>query len=83
MLARFRLRVKGVGDVDSQIELEAQTDRELLLLVARQSNELCTQVKSQNGRIRSLEDWRNVMVGGLGLLSIMVALLGGWLLSKV
>ena len=69
--------------MDSQIELEAQTDRELLLLVARQSNELCTQVKSQNGRIRSLEDWRNWVTGGLALLTMLIMMFGAWLLGKV
>jgi hypothetical protein len=69
--------------VDTRIELEAKTDRELLMLAVERLNTVCAQVQLQNGRVRSLEDWRNVMVGGLTLLCLMVTLLGGWLLSKV
>ena len=69
--------------MDTRIELEAKTDRELLILVATQGNELCSQVRAQNGRIRSLEDWRNWLTGGMALLALLFVMLGGWLLSKV
>ncbi len=69
--------------MDTRIELEAKTDRELLILVATQGNELCSQVRAQNGRIRSLEDWRSYITGALALLGLAVVVIGGWLLGKV
>ncbi len=66
-----------------RIELEAKTDRELLILNVQTTNELCEHVKTQNGRIRRLEDWRNWMTGGMALLTLLFLLVGGWLLSKV
>ena len=69
--------------MDSRIDLEAKTDRELLILAVERLNVVCAQVQQQNGRIRKLEDWRNWMTGGMALLSLIVLLFGAWLLSKV
>lgn len=37
-------------------------------------NRIEIQVEKTNGRVRSLEKWRNTVVGGMGVL----ILLGGW-----
>lgn len=69
--------------MDSRIDLEAKSDRELLILAVERLNLVCAQVQQQNGRIRSLEDWRNWMTGGMALLVTLFLMVGGWLLGKV
>ena len=54
------------------IPLDNLSDRELLLLSVRGLNELCQKVDRQNSRINKLEDWRNMMIGGMGLLTVII-----------
>jgi hypothetical protein len=66
-----------------EFDLNAKTDRELLLLVAQRTNDLCGRVDAQNGRVRKLEDWRNYLAGAIAVLTFLVLLIGGWLLGRV
>ena len=54
------------------IPLENLSDRELLLLSVRGLNELCQKVDRQNSRLRKLEDWRNILMGRVGLLTFAI-----------
>ena len=63
----------------ADLELSAKTDRELLLLTAARVNELgssvtelCELLGRQNGRIGSLEAWRDRAVGVLAVLMIVI-----------
>lgn len=59
----------------TKITLDHLSDRELLVLTAQGVNETRAQLTKQNGRIRKLEDWRNVLAGGLGLLAVLTPIL--------
>lgn len=62
--------------MNPEIQLDHLTDRELLLLTANGVNEAKEQLKAQGGRLRALEDWRNIIVGGLTLLTAVVLAIG-------
>lgn len=59
-----------MSDDDNEIDLDGLSDRDILLLLART---LPKQVHGHGKRIRSLENWRNVLFGGG---SVAAAVLG-------
>ena len=61
----------------TKIELETMNDREVLVEIAQLVNQMVDQLKTLNGRTRSLEDWRNVIVGGLGVILFFLAIFAG------
>lgn len=62
-----------------RIELQAKSDRELLLLTVDGVNNINKRLDKMNGivnehdeRIRVLENWRNIVIGGLGVITAIV-----------
>ena len=64
-------------------DLMGMEQKELQVLTIQMVLELCGQVKSQNGRVRRLEDWRSYLTGAIAVLSFVVVLVGKELLGKV
>lgn len=60
----------GIDLTDDAIR--AMEDRALLELTARGVIAANSHLTSQNGRIKSLEDWRNVLAGGLCVVTFLV-----------
>lgn len=61
----------------TKIEFEKKNDREILVEVALLMNQMVDQFKLLNGRTRSLEDWRNIIVGGLSVILFFLAIFVG------
>ncbi len=55
----------------TEIDLANKTDREILVLLVQCVNGVNERLDTQNGRVRKLEDWRNGIVGALGILSLL------------
>lgn len=58
--------------MSDEIDLDGLSDREILILLART---LPKEVHSQGRRIRSLENWRNVLFGGGSVAGAVLAAL--------
>ena len=60
---------------DDWIDLDPQllSDRELLLLTVKGVNLSYKKICEQDTRIRKLEDWRNVLFGGLALVMVLLS----------
>lgn len=56
-------------------QLEAKSERELLIMVIDRLNTVCLDVKTQNERIRKLEDWRTYLAGGMTVIAFLVPFL--------
>lgn len=76
--------------LNNPIQLEHLSDRELLVLAVQAINqlklelaEMATDLKVQNGRIRSLESWRNVLTGGMAVLMFLLSTFGVFVLSRI
>ena len=67
----------------ADIELENLTDRELLIRVVDGVNALNDKVSVINNRVRSLEDWRNVILGAVGIVGFAVAIIVPFALKLV
>ena len=67
----------------ADIELENLTDRELLIRVVDGVNALNDKVSVINNRVRSLEDWRNVILGAVGIVGFAVAIIVPFVLKLV
>ncbi len=59
-------------------EIEAKTDRDILITIATGQHylredieEVKVDVKKQNGRLRSLEDWKTKILGGGAVLVLI------------
>lgn len=70
------------------LPIEELSDRELLILTAQRVNEICrhveiqdARIEMQNVRVRMLEDWRNLMVGAMGVITIVVPVATAWIVS--
>lgn len=62
----------------SQIDLTDKTERDILMLLVERVNGINERLDKLNGiiaahetRLRGLEDWRNIIVGGLGVLTLL------------
>lgn len=58
--------------MNPEIKLEKLSDRELLILAVQGLNESGTTLNQHGTRIRKLEDWRNVLAGGLCVVTFLV-----------
>ncbi len=65
------------------IELQKLTDRELLIVAIRKLNAVSTACIAHNRRIESLEHWRAYLTGAFALLSLIMLLLGNYVLGKL
>lgn len=66
-----------------RIDLEAKSDRELLIQVVMLVNDVCGKLDSQNGRVTSLEHWRAYLTGAIVVLSALVGTVSVWALGKI
>lgn len=85
MITAYWEKSRG-GAMDNRFDfadLMGMEQKELQVLTIQMVLELCSQVKSQNGRVRKLEDWRSYLTGAIAVLSFVVVLVGKELLGKV
>jgi hypothetical protein len=55
--------------------MEDYTNRELYLLlesIKLKMDEVCDQVKKTNGRVKSLELWRALIIGGFSVITLVI-----------
>ena len=71
-------------------QLRQMTDHDLLIRVAERIEAVCVDVidtraelRAQNGRVRSLENWRYLLAGGLTVLLFILGVFAQYVLPRL
>jgi len=73
----------GKPNPAQRIDLEAKSDRELLIQSVMMINHACVKIEHVDRRVDSLENWRAYLTGAIVVLSAIVTMVGAWALGKI